>query len=106
MKTSKSVVLGVIAFTFAIGSAFASLLAPLSQDAYAETKLTSDQEEWQCRMVGQCGVSGLIPCEVIVPVSSGSVTVQAKPQNECPDGQILQNTADDVQGSIQFFDAR
>lgn len=107
MKTKKSVVLGVIAFTFAIGSAFASLLTPLAVDAYAETKLTSDpQEEWQCRMIGQCAEAGTIPCEVVVPIHSGTVKVQAKPAEECPTGQILQNSQDDVQGSIEFFDAR
>ena len=104
---NKNVVLGLIAFVFAIGSAFASLLTPLAQDAYAQTKLTSADEQWECRKVGQCAEAGTIPCEVLVPTTaSGNVKVVARPMNECPTGQILHNSEDDVQGIIEFYDVQ
>jgi hypothetical protein len=69
MKT-RNAILGAAAFTIAIGSAFATVLAPTT--IFVKARLTSPTSPIVCQNTGvTCDDSGSIPCRVQVNVVSG-----------------------------------
>jgi hypothetical protein len=103
---SKNLILGLIAFVFAAGSALASLMAPV--DAYAETKLSSPGENWACKKIGQCSGSSGTTCMIAVPIQVApySKTVIAKPPLTCPSGTLQHESTNPIFGDIEFYDVR
>jgi hypothetical protein len=73
MKT-KNVSLAIFAFVFAIGTAFASFLAP--EDVFVHAKLKSDPDgPTVCVNTGvQCDNTGTAICTVTVPITGGTAT--------------------------------
>lgn len=91
MKTKK-LMLGSLVFVFAIGTAFASLMAP--QPIHVKALLTNGNEEC-VQLDEQCEDTGAEFCTVRVPVQSGpDVTSQTYEDSNCT--IPLRNTTDQI----------
>jgi len=79
----KNLILGLLAFVFAIGSSFASLIfAP--DPAYVKVQMTGPSDPFTCQPTGlSCNASAGPICRVAILVQGVSTTVDARKITTC-----------------------
>lgn len=79
---SKSLLVGLVALVLAVGSAFASVLAPVTYFVRA-----NDGTGWSCQAVTVandiCDQQGSSDCSIQIQLVSGTGTASAHPDNMC-----------------------
>jgi len=74
MKT-KNLIMAALAFTFAIGGAFASMFS--DEDVYVKAKTSAAGSPKCIKTTGRCDDTGANLCQILVPVSHGTSPVAA-----------------------------
>jgi hypothetical protein len=101
MKT-KNLLLGLIAFVFAVGSAFASLLAPAN--IWVKARLTSGGSITCVDTQVTCANSGAVRCTVTVPVQQGSGVTSSTYRNSGCTVAIFRPESGTSNSSVPVFE--
>jgi hypothetical protein len=101
MKT-KNLILGLIVFVFAVGSAFASLLAPAN--IWVKARLTSGGSITCVNTNVTCENSGAVRCTVTLPVQQGSNTTSTTYKNNGCTLAIFRPAPGTSNSSVQVFE--
>jgi hypothetical protein len=97
----KKLPLGLIAFVFAVGSAFASLTK--KPTIWVKAKLVEAGSDVCIDTGVTCSNSGTVPCTVTLPVQMGNNTTSATYKNSYCTLRIFGNTTGTANSLVQVF---